>query len=143
MNASYGQWTGQSYGQAQQPVDVFPSPGIPVAQTAQTPAAEMSAWEFAIQALPVAQGLTEAFKDKYKAVQVAQLKLRTAQAQGASSIHLGKLQANYNAALRAYQKQLEAEQARSTFRTIGQVGGVTAVGIGAAVILFILVRAFR
>jgi hypothetical protein len=133
MNMSYGQRTGGAYGAWGQG---------DVAQQ-QSVEEQRSYLDIAVEALPLAKAFAEQFTDKFKAVQIAEAKLRNAQMAGVSGIQLSKLQANLNATKRAYTQQLEREQSTRDFRTLGQVATVTGIGIGIAGIFFILTRAVR
>ena len=120
----------QRWGQAE-----FPDADVPVE--------ELSTWQTFTQAVAVGEGLVSALSDKYKAMLNAERKLRDAQAMGASTAYIQRLQVNYDSAKRAYQKQLAAEQSTQQYRLLGQLGLVSLIGVSAATIFFILTRALR
>jgi uncharacterized protein YciW len=103
----------------------------------------LSTWQALSKALTVGEFLASSLQDKYKLVLTSKQKLVNAQVSGMPVSQIQRLQANYDAAVRQYNKQLEAEDSTKQYRLLGQVGGVTIIGIGAATIFFILTRALR
>lgn len=103
----------------------------------------LSTWQALSKALTVGEFLASSLQDKYKLVLTSKQKLVNAQVSGMPVSQIQRLQANYDAAVRQYDKQLEAEDSTKQYRLLGQVGGVTIIGIGAATIFFILTRALR
>lgn len=108
-----------------------------------TPEGDVGIFELAVGYMPVAQALAAQLQDKYKLMINAERKLNTAKAAGQSTAYIKQLEANYLAAKRNYEKQLEGEASTKTYRLLGQVGVVTAIGVGAAAIYYILTRAMR
>jgi hypothetical protein len=129
MNGRYGAW-GQDL-----PVDIDPGAGTPVE--------ELSSWQALSKALTVGEFLATSLQDKYKAMLTAERKLNNARAQGQSSAYIAQLQVNYEAARRAYQRQLDAEQSTQQYRLLGQVAAVAGIGLVASGIFFVLTRALR
>tara|TARA_R110002126_G_scaffold18196_4_gene69884 strand:+ start:3019 stop:3399 length:381 start_codon:yes stop_codon:yes gene_type:complete len=103
----------------------------------------LSTWQALSKALTVGEFLASSLQDKYKLVLTSKQKLVNAQVSGMPVSQIQRLQANYDAAVRQYDKQREAEDSTKQYRLLGQVGGVTIIGIGAATIFFILTRALR
>ena len=138
MNSSYGQWGGK-WG-----LDLPGGPGAPGAPVEiPVPGESAGIYDLVAGYLPVAQVIADQLTDKYRAMGIAEQKLAQARAQGQSSAYIGRLEANYYAAKRAYEKQLEGEESTRQYRLLGQIGIVTGIGLGAAAIFYVLTRAFR
>jgi len=100
-------------------------------------------WDLAVGYMPVAQAFAATLQDKYKLMVNAERKLLDAKAAGHSLAYVGRLEANYLAAKRAYDKQREGEESTRQYRLLGQIAAATGIGIGVVTIFFILTRAMR
>lgn len=138
MNQSYGSWGG--LGAVDWPGGPN-APGAPV--EIPVPGEQAGIYDLVAGYLPVAQVIAAQLQDKYRSMMNAEQKLAQARAQGQSSAYIAKLEANYYAAKRAYEKQLEGEESTRQYRLLGQIGIVTGIGLGAAAIFYVLTRAFR
>lgn len=87
--------------------------------------------------------LREITQDPYKKMALAQVALDRAKAQGQPASVVAEKQAAYDSAMRQYEKSLATEQTIADFAFLGKVGLATGVGIGAAIMLFVLVKAFK
>lgn len=94
-------------------------------------------------AAPIVSSIAEAVSDPYKRVGILEAQLNSAKSRGASLQEIGRIEAKLMAAQRRLQIKIEGESATRQWRTLGQLGVVTGIGVGAAVILYVLSRAVR
>lgn len=130
MNTSMSRWGG--YGQAGD-VDADLLADAP----------QESAWSTALSIGSAIPGIVAMFGNPVQRAETLKIKIAEARSRGASLSTIQKLQAKLTAAEQEVAAQEEGAQHRRDLYGLAKVGGATVIGIGAALILFLLVRAFK
>jgi hypothetical protein len=92
------------------------------------------------QYAPVIQTVTDVTTDPVRQAAVLRAQLQDALARGASARQVSLIQARLAAAERRVALKQEAEGSVRQYRMLGQLGIVTAIGLGAAGIYYVLRR---
>ena len=92
---------------------------------------------------PTVQALTRTLMDPVRQAAVLEVELKQLIARDASPNRISETRAKLDAARRQAALQIESESSTREWRTLGKIGIVTGVGIGAAVILWILSKTLK
>lgn len=92
---------------------------------------------------PAITTVVESVSDPYKRVQILEAKIKKAKRSGASASKLERLYAKLDAAKHRLSIKDEALDSTRDWRMLGKAGIVTGIGVGAAIIFFIMMQSFK
>jgi len=105
----------------------------------EAPVSDVSLTALTTALAPLASGLT----DPHQRVAVLEVKLAQARARGASLTTIRTLEAKLAAARRRTEVAVEGEQATRQWRGLGQAAIIEGIGVGVAMMIFLLKKARR
>lgn len=92
---------------------------------------------------PAITTVVDSVTDPYKRVKILKAKIKDAKRKGASASKIQRLQAKLEAAQHRLDIKNESLDSTRDWRMLGKAGIVTGIGIGAAIIFFILMQSFK
>lgn len=90
---------------------------------------------------PLAAGVTSGLTDPHRQAALLRAQLDIARSKGASLTKIKKLEAKLQAAERKAALADEGVQSTRTWRGLGQVGGLVGIGVGLALVFYLLTKA--